>query len=162
MKVREAVFEDKESILKLWKYLMECHDEMDKDSKTLSSLTKRHKDADQLYLAFLDEKMADPNSWVLVAESEGVVGYLVAFVKETWQGLVNKRTIYVLDFAVDENVRGKGIGSALISALEKIARKHGVKYLELHVNPKNRDAVRFYGKKGFEERRKNMVKKVGK
>jgi len=56
---------------------------------------------------------------------------------------------YVQGFAVDEDLRGQGIGTALMDAMEQRARASGSKRLILNVGAKNEAARRFYDRRGF-------------
>ena len=56
---------------------------------------------------------------------------------------------YVQGFAVDEELRGQGIGSALIDAMEQRARAGGSKRLILNVGVKNEAARRLYCRRGM-------------
>ena len=56
---------------------------------------------------------------------------------------------YVQGFAVDENLRGQGIGSALMDAMERRARACGSKRLILNVGAKNEGARRLYERRGM-------------
>ncbi|ABU81760.1 ribosomal protein S18-alanine N-acetyltransferase [Ignicoccus hospitalis] len=81
----------------------------------------------------------------LVAEVNGkVVGYAIA-AKE-----VDKK-LHLLNFAVDPQYRGLGIGSALLESLEKLAKKKGLKSIYLEVEEDNYRAMRLYKKMGFVE-----------
>jgi len=56
---------------------------------------------------------------------------------------------YVQGFAVDEDLRGQGIGSALMDAMEQRARTGGSKRLILNVGAKNEGARRLYDRRGM-------------
>jgi len=56
---------------------------------------------------------------------------------------------YVQGFAVDEELRGQGIGSALMDAMEQRARAGGSKRLILNVAAKNEAARRLYDRRGM-------------
>jgi len=56
---------------------------------------------------------------------------------------------YVQGFAVDEGLRGRGIGSELMDAMERRARAAGSKRLILNVAAKNQGARRFYSRRGL-------------
>ena len=56
---------------------------------------------------------------------------------------------YVQGFAVDEDLRGQGIGSALMDAMEQRARAGGSKRLILNVGAKNEAARRLYDRRGM-------------
>ncbi len=56
---------------------------------------------------------------------------------------------YIQGFAVSEDLRGQGIGSALMDAMEERARASGAKRLILNVGAKNEGARRFYDRRGM-------------
>jgi len=56
---------------------------------------------------------------------------------------------YIQGFAVDEELRGRGIGSALMDAMEQRARASGSKRLILNVGAKNEGARRLYDRRGM-------------
>ena len=56
---------------------------------------------------------------------------------------------YIQGFAVDEGLRGQGIGSVLMDAIEQRARGGGSKRLILNVAAKNEAARRFYDRRGM-------------
>jgi len=56
---------------------------------------------------------------------------------------------YIQGFAVDQNLRGQGIGSALMDAMEQRARASGSKRLILNVGAKNEGARRLYDRRGM-------------
>ena len=56
---------------------------------------------------------------------------------------------YVQGFAVDEELRGRGVGSALMDAMEQRARANGSKRLILNVGAKNEGARGFYDHRGM-------------
>lgn len=65
---------------------------------------------------------------------------------------------YLDNIAVFGHHRRKGVGSAIIGALEQEARRRGGEFLSLEVRPSNETAERLYRKLGFREegRRKNF------
>ncbi len=79
----------------------------------------------------------------LVAEVKGkVVGYAIA-AKEVG------RKLHLLNFAVHPEYRGLGIGTALLQALERLARRKGLKQIYLEVEEDNYTAIRVYEKLGY-------------
>ena len=56
---------------------------------------------------------------------------------------------YIQGFAVGENLRSQGIGSALMDAMEQRARASGSKRLILNVGAKNEGALRLYERRGM-------------
>jgi ribosomal protein S18 acetylase RimI-like enzyme len=56
---------------------------------------------------------------------------------------------YLQAIAVDNEHRGRGLGSTLFDAVENHARTAGSARLSLHVSAKNRPARRFYNRRGM-------------
>lgn len=58
--------------------------------------------------------------------------------------------VYLSDFAISENARGKSIGKKFMKSVIDNIRKQGFKTIRLTVNPTNESAVALYQKSGFE------------
>ena len=58
---------------------------------------------------------------------------------------------YIQGIAVEPNLRGEGIGSALMNDLENRARENGSERLSLDVSAKNKGAQKLYKKLGMSE-----------
>jgi ribosomal protein S18 acetylase RimI-like enzyme len=56
---------------------------------------------------------------------------------------------YLQAIATDEELRGQGVGSALIDSIETQARASGSRRLSLHVSAKNEGARRLYERRGM-------------
>ena len=64
--------------------------------------------------------------------------------------------IFVDDLAVQEEYRGHGIGTKLLTAVKEKVRAEQLDGLELQVNARNTAAKRMYEKFGFTEKSINM------
>ncbi len=71
---------------------------------------------------------------------------------------MSKERLHVAEIAVAEGHRGQGVGARLLAQAEQYARENGIEELDLLVTAKNRSAVSFYEKKGFEVERYLMKK----
>ncbi len=65
--------------------------------------------------------------------------------------MVNCDTADLLDIAVDENVRGRGIGSELMQFMCDECKRRSVKEIFLEVRTTNDSAIALYKKFGFEQ-----------
>ncbi len=67
---------------------------------------------------------------------------------------------YVTNIAVTQNMRKKGIGKALVSALKVLAKENGLRFISLEVRESNIAAISLYEKQGFIRvgKRKNFYK----
>lgn len=96
----------------------------------------------------LAEHLSDDRAQVLVADSEeGVVGF-VAFNFIPQLGLAGDfcRIGYL---CVDERQRDRGVGAALVAAVEAEACRQGCDRLELHCDERRTAAHRFYERLGY-------------
>jgi tRNA threonylcarbamoyl adenosine modification protein TsaD/ribosomal-protein-alanine acetyltransferase len=83
----------------------------------------------------------DTRSWVVAESAAGLLGF---------GGLMQNMTDgHVLDLAVREDARGRGIGRALLSALVELAAERGIGRMTLEVRPGNDAARRLYESAGF-------------
>lgn len=92
------------------------------------------------------------NVW-LALDKNRVVGYAQFFRKS------NER-VHLNEIAVAKEYQGKGVGSALINAVEKSAKKCGAGYVELFCNEVNTRAKIFYGMHRYLPEKHLMIKAV--
>lgn len=59
-------------------------------------------------------------------------------------------SFYISRFSINKNFQNKGIGSSLIKKLCKIVKNKKKKFILLHVNIKNTQAIKFYKKNNFD------------
>jgi len=86
---------------------------------------------------------------VFVAESEpdGVVGWLYVALQVTIEGDAGAE---VWGLVVDESLRGRGIGKALMARAEDWARERGFRDVSLRTNIIRKETHRFYQSLGYE------------
>jgi GNAT superfamily N-acetyltransferase len=97
----------------------------------------------------------------LVAENAGlVVGLLVwvAHTDEAYMAETARRHGSVQDIVIADVHRGKGIGQALLAEAERLTREAGMRRLKLTVLSGNDVAVDAYGRFGFRDYARVMVK----
>jgi len=102
------------------------------------------------YGRYLVSTLADPDSHVMVAESEGrVVGYVYADIEGTsWKDLRGPCG-YVHDLYVDEGARRQGAGRTLMRAAIEWIRSRGRTQIVLFTKTRNEDAQRLFAALGF-------------
>jgi len=101
---------------------------------------------------YLLSLIEDENSDFLLAELDGeAAGFSLLFFRWTKDipVLVPCEFAYIQDFVVREDLRGQGIGAALMEASKAWARVRGAGYLRLSVLPDNLGAQRFYARHGL-------------
>jgi ribosomal protein S18 acetylase RimI-like enzyme len=101
--------------------------------------------------ALYEDWLAEPDAFVLLAESEGEpVGYALVHMRgpeETWE--TGDRVGVLETLAVLPGERGRGIGSSLFERIYAELRKLGVTELQVAVISKNAAALRFYERHGL-------------
>lgn len=90
---------------------------------------------------------SSPNSTILLAEKDNnLAGYLFAIGGDVKR---KQHSAYVV-IGIDEDFRGKGVGTLLFEELERWAKEVPLNRLELTVVCENLAAVHLYKKMGFE------------
>lgn len=69
--------------------------------------------------------------------------------------------VFVAYMAVEPAARRRGIGQALLDAVERLAKERGVDYVSLMVTEENVAALGLYAGAGFTTERRMLTKKVG-
>lgn len=85
---------------------------------------------------------------ILAEYNDKVVGFALYYYNvSTFKG---RAGIYLEDFYVKQNYRGKGIGTALITSLGKIAKEEGCGRVEWSCLDWNTPSIKYYKKMGGE------------
>lgn len=131
--IRKARIEDMEQVLNLVQELADFEKEPDAVEVTKDDLVKD---------GFGEQKMFQ----CFVAETEKeIVGIALVYPRySTWKGPV----IHLEDLIVSENMRGTGLGTALLDQVVKYGAELGVKRISWEVLDWNEPAIDFYEKKG--------------
>jgi GNAT superfamily N-acetyltransferase len=85
-----------------------------------------------------------PVWWALVAETEGIIrGFALYYIRyRTWKG----QYMFLEDFVITEDFRGKGLGKLLFDKLIEEARERKFKGMAWQVFDWNEPAINFYKK----------------
>ena len=94
--------------------------------------------------------------FLVVNEKDKIIGYLIAtFLSNVWQ-----KSVYLDDIFVEKGFRRKMIASNLMSELIKNAKQRKIKKIKLGVDVKNKKAILFYKRFGFNIKYHEMEKKL--
>lgn len=110
--------------------------------------------------ADLEQIVTDSNTpiYVAVDEDENVLGHAFCAFVQTGKNrvLVDRLTLYIDDICIDENHRGKHIGSALCNTVVELAKQSGCYNVTLNVWCLNEGAMEFYKALGFKKQKITM------
>ena len=151
MEIRLARQEDIPTITKLLKQIGRLHIEARPD--IFREQEGKYSEEEQKAL------LTDPLKPVYVAVEDGrVLGYSFCVYKEirNHHTMKDRTCLYIDDLCVDEECRGKGVGSALYAYMLQLAKERGCNNVELNVWAFNTPAIRFYEKCGMKVQRMIM------
>ena len=100
--------------------------------------------------------------FVFVNDNNKVVGYVFCIYQNTMEvsSLVDRKILFIDDFCVDLNERGKNIGVELYKLIEIEAKKNKCVGVVLNVWNFNKIGIKFYEKLGFNPLKTVMEKKL--
>jgi len=149
VRIVRAGLERIEELEPLWKALHAQHLAVDSE---LPGIPMRSQDdawerRRRLYREWLSEK----DALLFTAEYQGrTIGYALAHMHEAYEGWDTHGRVGVLEsIAVLPEMRSRGVGRRLMSALYAELRRLGVTVLEIGVVATNEGARRFYERQGF-------------
>jgi ribosomal protein S18 acetylase RimI-like enzyme len=118
-------------------------------------------DAEQGYSWFLGTQIGSHEAVVCVAEREGrIVGYVYGAIEPlNWKELRDEAG-YIHDVWVDEDARGRGIGTALMETASRWLVEHGVPRVLLWTAAPNATARRTFARLGFRETMIEMTREA--
>ena len=117
------------------------------------------------YVARMLQKVSDNEGEIFIAETDKeVVGCIVGYIprpsKEDLLESYPAKEGVILELIVSEQMRGSGIGSELMKAMEEYFREKGCVFVRVTCFAPNIDAHTFYQKHGYGERSIDMLKKL--
>lgn len=97
----------------------------------------------------LEELIANKEIFVAKLENR-IVGYVtIKIVEKTNPSMRYRVQISIEAICVNENVRGKGIGTKLLEFVKEFGKQNGCTDMYLTVNEENENAINLYEKFGF-------------
>lgn len=139
--ISPSLLDDFEEVLEIFRQVHKMHvgfaPHIYKDTKDVISFEEYKKSVDDktFYVAKVDGKI------------KGILGYYINDID--FEGRVKRRVLFIHTIAVHEDSRKKGIGKAMMDFVFEKMKKDKIDNIELSVNVKNSDAIKFYEKLGF-------------
>ena len=148
MEIRLANTTDIPGMIKLLKQVGQLHHDIRPD--LFRSGAQKYSEAD------LAELLQDVKRPVFVGIEDGeMLGYCFCILEEIKDNpvLCDVKSLYIDDLCVDENIRGKHVGSKLYDYVCGYAREIGCSSVTLNVWCGNDSAMKFYESRGMKPRK---------
>lgn len=150
-KIRRATPNDIERLDKLLYEVQEVHHQARPD--LFKGGTKKYTDDELLKI------IKNESTPIFVYDDKGILGYAFCIIKEEHcHTLTDIKTLYIDDFCVDEEARGKHVGRKLYDFVVEFAKGIACYNLTLNVWADNVNALRFYEKIGLSPQKIGMEK----
>ncbi len=152
MQIRRATLTDIDGINKLLYEVHKVHSDKRPDLFKVGS--KKYTNEE------LAKIIVDDNRPIFVyVDNDDILGYaFCVFIKNNSNSLTDILTLYIDDLCVDENARGKRVGTSLYNYVLQFAKEAGCYNVTLNVWACNNSALKFYEKCGLSVQKIGMEK----
>jgi GNAT superfamily N-acetyltransferase len=145
IKIQKAKLSDLNDLMHLTKKLMKFEEKHDPHYSTSA-------DFERTYKAYLKKKLKSRNFVVLKAVCNGkIVGEIIGEIQEKLPYRKLKKFGYIERLFVAEPYRNTRIATKLVEKLSNWFKRKRIRHMEVVAISKNKDAIRFYKKRGFSE-----------
>lgn len=152
MQIRRSTLTDIDGINKLLYEVHKVHSDKRPDLFKVGS--KKYTNEE------LAKIIVDDNRPIFVyVDNDDILGYaFCVFIKNNSNSLTDILTLYIDDLCVDENARGKKVGTSLYNYVLQFAKDAGCYNVTLNVWACNNSALKFYEKCGLSVQKIGMEK----
>lgn len=152
MQIRRSTLTDIDGINKLLYEVHKVHSDKRPDLFKVGS--KKYTNEE------LAKIIVDDNRPIFVyVDNDDILGYaFCVFIKNNSNSLTDILTLYIDDLCVDENARGKKVGTSLYNYVLQFAKEAGCYNVTLNVWACNNSALKFYEKCGLSVQKIGMEK----
>jgi GNAT superfamily N-acetyltransferase len=132
-------------------------EDCNKITKLLNQLD--YSDTEPFIKEKVEKLLLDPNEELLVFEEDNTVAAVIS-VHFIPQLAVKGDFARISYFAVDKNIRSRGIGRKIEEYCTDLAIQRNCDRMEVHCHSRRKDAHRFYMRQGYSESPKYFIKKL--
>lgn len=141
--IRRADLADRDSIMVLWKRLMEFHAPLD----PYFAMTE---DAPEKFHSFLTDNLQQSDKIVMVAEiNHKIIGYMMGMIMTSPPVFKMQKYGEITDAFVDDRLRKQGMGEKLFSKMKAWFAAQGLHRIDINAAAKNPISNKFWKKMGF-------------
>ncbi len=151
--------EDLKAVFGFWRAQHQLHYELDP-----AYYKPNFPELDYLAREYFEKLIKTDSPHILVARLPGrIVGFITFDEKKPGSGIETFASnladhVEIIDLFIDENLRGKKVGTQLMTEVQKHCQKVGMLNMKVEVATSNTDALAFYKKLGFVPRQTEMFK----
>jgi GNAT superfamily N-acetyltransferase len=157
--IRKAGVADAPDVIRLW-ISFEAHHRTEFVFGAPGTVAYK-KDEASIYKKYLLKQLAARNAVVFLAEDGGkAIGYIMASVNKLPPIMVHDREAFVNELFVEKAHRRRGVGTKLLGAVERWAKRKKLFWLGLTARTQNKAALAAYVKFGMKALNVKMVKIV--
>ncbi|MFX1250326.1 MAG: GNAT family N-acetyltransferase [Promethearchaeota archaeon] len=151
IRIRPANTEDIKLLSELWLYQRHYHEQWDNVYAMTAS-------AQQKWGEQLKKNLNQPNHHVLIAENRlGKVRGYVHGSFHLWPMSPFQHYGSLNTISVAEEAQGQGIGKKLVKTLLQWFERHQIQYISLHVDYRNKIALKLYHDMGFRPYQQRLI-----
>lgn len=152
MQIRRATLTDIDGINKLLYEVHKVHSDKRPDLFKVGS--KKYTNEELAKIIVVDNRPI-----FVYVDNDDILGYaFCVFIKNNSNSLTDILTLYIDDLCVDENARGKKVGTSLYNYVLQFAKDAGCYNVTLNVWACNNSALKFYEKCGLSVQKIGMEK----
>ncbi|QVW55974.1 hypothetical protein pEaSNUABM10_00111 [Erwinia phage pEa_SNUABM_10] len=108
----------------------------------------------------VSEVWSEGQQAAIAVDDEGrAVGFL-SFSIQTGRSNMGSKWLWIYNFYVNNDQRGKGVGLLLMNAVRDHGKAKGCGFMQLYVLDNNQQAIAMYQKFGFRTEYRDMVKEI--
>ena len=151
---RTARTKDIDTIVELWKEMMDFHFERDRHFARSST-------GHEAFAKFVAEHIEKEESLVLVAEEgDAIVAYCIATISNRPPVFETTRYGAIYDLLVTRSRRRQGIGKRLVHEIERWFSQQGIHRIEARVSTRNEVSTQFWRKIGYEPYTETVFREI--
>ena len=109
-----------------------------------------HQSADE-HRSEIERYPADGAIFVAEGDQTGPIGFVEMSIRNYAEGCDSDRVAYIEGWYVEPDFRGRGVGRALVDAVEEWARSRGLTEIASDAQIDNLDGIRAHRALGFDE-----------
>jgi L-amino acid N-acyltransferase YncA len=145
-RIRKGRLADGPAVVEMWQELIDYHS--DKFCYDMAMVDE----APDIWLKWYNTHVRSGKRLALVAEFDGrLVGYLTASIESRAELFKRNVKVHIYDTYVVEELRGQGIGTAMMDELNRWVKDKGVDQITVYISSENENGLAFWHASGYKD-----------